>query len=307
MKNDIINPQNTEVIIGQNSLDINIKSIYFFMKIVECGNLTKAAELLFVSQPNLSKVIKSLEERLGFDLFAHEKNKIVLTARGEEFYKTFFPILRNIQESIVNIREYDTPKINIDVQNIMDFFKLRDMNFINPDFDLDRGEIKYTNDYRMINDINVGAADVAIVGEDNAFAYENCEFIELGEATSTIVVSSENKFAGRKSVTLEDIKNEKFVFHIEKPYDETTLRAYFIKYCEKRGFDPNNISFAENYQTALLNVVKNQRIAISSDVSPHMFRSEMISIPIEDYKIKILMAVRKDLSKEKRAVAMKLL
>ena len=189
----------------------------------------------------------------------------------------------------------------------MDFFKLRDMNFINPDFDLDRCEIKYESDYRMINDINVGAADVAIVGEDNAFAYENCEFIELGEATSTIVVSSENKFAGRKSVTLEDIKNEKFVFHIEKPYDETTLRAYFIKYCEKRGFDPNNISFAENYQTALLNVVKNQRIAIFSDVSPHMFRSEMISIPIEDYKIKILMAVRKDLSKEKRAVVMKLL
>ena len=307
MKNDIINPQNTEVIIGQNSLDINIKSIYFFMKIVECGNLTKAAELLFVSQPNLSKVIKSLEERLGFDLFTHEKNKIVLTARGEEFYKTFFPILRSIQESIINIREYDTPKINIDIQNTMDFFKLQDMKFINPGFDLDRCEIKYSNDYRMINDINVGAADVAFVAEDNAYAYENCEFIEIGEATSTIVVSPENKFAGRKFVTLADIKNEKFVFHIEKPYDEITLRAYFIKYCEKKGFDPNNISFAENYQTALLDVVKNQRIAISSDISPYIFRNEIVAIPIEDYKTKILMVMRKDLSKEKRAVAMKLL
>lgn len=192
----------------------------------------------------------------------------------------------------------------MDIQNILDYFKMRELGFIDPKFDLNMCEIKYVDNYRMLSDINTGNADAAITEEENIHFFENCDFVVLGESTNTIVVSPDNKFAKEKSVSLEDIANEEFVFHIEKTYDEYVMKENIKDYCAKKGFDFRNISFAENYQTALIEVMKNKKIAISSNLSPTGERKEWVSIPIEDCKKKIVMVIRKDISEEKRKVAM---
>jgi DNA-binding transcriptional LysR family regulator len=48
-------------------------------------NLTRAAELLYVSQPSLSKQIKTLEKNLDILLINRENNKISLTENGKVF------------------------------------------------------------------------------------------------------------------------------------------------------------------------------------------------------------------------------
>jgi DNA-binding transcriptional LysR family regulator len=47
-------------------------------------NLTRAAELLYVSQPSLSKQIKTLEKN-GYPLINRENNKISLTEKWQSF------------------------------------------------------------------------------------------------------------------------------------------------------------------------------------------------------------------------------
>lgn len=59
----------------------------YFITIVECGNLTKAAEKLYVSQPSLSQYLKRLESNLGVKLFDHRSSPLKLTYTGERFYK----------------------------------------------------------------------------------------------------------------------------------------------------------------------------------------------------------------------------
>ena len=44
-----------------------------FLAIVECGSFSKAAEMLFITQPALSRRIQSLENEIGYKLF--ERNK----------------------------------------------------------------------------------------------------------------------------------------------------------------------------------------------------------------------------------------
>jgi DNA-binding transcriptional LysR family regulator len=46
---------------------------------------TRAAELLYVSQPSLSKQIKTLEKNLDILLINRENNKISLTENGKVF------------------------------------------------------------------------------------------------------------------------------------------------------------------------------------------------------------------------------
>lgn len=49
----------------------------------ETGTLSKAAEILHLSQPALSRNMKKLEEDLGLTLFERTKNKLSLNKNGE--------------------------------------------------------------------------------------------------------------------------------------------------------------------------------------------------------------------------------
>ena len=47
------------------------------------GTLSKAAEVLLISQPSLTRNMQSLEDDLGVQLFQRSKNKLILTETGK--------------------------------------------------------------------------------------------------------------------------------------------------------------------------------------------------------------------------------
>ncbi|WP_447529771.1 LysR substrate-binding domain-containing protein [Vreelandella sp. TE19] len=57
-----------------------------FMWIVKTRSATDAAQKMLVSQPAISRMIKQLEERLGFALFERHHNRLLPTRRGTLFY-----------------------------------------------------------------------------------------------------------------------------------------------------------------------------------------------------------------------------
>ena len=61
------------------------KNFEYFLKIVELGNVSKAAESLYISQPSLSKCIKRLEENLQIELFDRSSSPLRLTYAGERY------------------------------------------------------------------------------------------------------------------------------------------------------------------------------------------------------------------------------
>jgi DNA-binding transcriptional LysR family regulator len=62
-------------------------------------NFTRAAELLYISQPSLSKQIKTLEKNLDIILINRESNKIFLTENGKVFLQYSERILALCEES----------------------------------------------------------------------------------------------------------------------------------------------------------------------------------------------------------------
>lgn len=61
---------------------MEIKSLRYFLTIARMENMTKASEILHVTQPTLSKALKELEEELGKKLFLRKSTKMVLTEEG---------------------------------------------------------------------------------------------------------------------------------------------------------------------------------------------------------------------------------
>lgn len=63
------------------------KTDLYFLTIVGEGNLTRAAEALYVSQPSLTKYIQRLEHQLGTPLFDHATSPLRLNEAGELYYR----------------------------------------------------------------------------------------------------------------------------------------------------------------------------------------------------------------------------
>ena len=63
---------------------MNLKEQTYVCVLAECGNITKAAERLFISQPALSIYISTLEKNLGVRLFDRSGKRFTLTCgRGD--------------------------------------------------------------------------------------------------------------------------------------------------------------------------------------------------------------------------------
>jgi DNA-binding transcriptional LysR family regulator len=74
---------------------MELKQLKFFMVASDCGSLSKAATKLYTSQPNVSKVIKSLEKELGSPLFERTSRGLRLTPYGKSIYGYAENVLKN--------------------------------------------------------------------------------------------------------------------------------------------------------------------------------------------------------------------
>ncbi|HXV80033.1 MAG TPA: LysR family transcriptional regulator, partial [Candidatus Binatia bacterium] len=68
-------------------------------------NVTKAANILHISQPSLSKHLKALEENFRVHLFTRHAKGIKLTNDGHEFFRDIEPILNQLEK--INQRYFD--------------------------------------------------------------------------------------------------------------------------------------------------------------------------------------------------------
>ena len=85
-------------------LDISLEDIQCFLMIAKFKSFTEAAVVLYTTQPQLSKKISSLENRIGARLFDRSKRQVKLTAAGEQLYSELEPQVKKIEESFERIR-----------------------------------------------------------------------------------------------------------------------------------------------------------------------------------------------------------
>ena len=63
---------------------MTLLQLKYISTVAKCGSFSKAAQVLYVSQPGISKMVCALEEELGITIFVRSAAGITLTAEGTE-------------------------------------------------------------------------------------------------------------------------------------------------------------------------------------------------------------------------------
>jgi DNA-binding transcriptional LysR family regulator len=85
-------------------MQLNFRQLEVFRAIMIAKTVSGAAELLHVSQPGISRLLKYTEHKLGTLLFERRKGRLVPTPEGEELFKHLEPIYAKIEglEFVIN-------------------------------------------------------------------------------------------------------------------------------------------------------------------------------------------------------------
>lgn len=95
-------------------MNIDFELYRIFNEVANVGNITAAAEKLHISQPAVSKSIKSLESQLGGPLFVRTKRGVNLTEEGKELHA----YIKLAIEHIRNAENRFTDMINLNMGTI---------------------------------------------------------------------------------------------------------------------------------------------------------------------------------------------
>ena len=86
-------------------MDLSIKMLQYFKKVAETQHITHAAKELYISQPQLTRVIAELENELGVALFDREGKGIKLNACGQAFYRYATELLTLAEKAKATVNE----------------------------------------------------------------------------------------------------------------------------------------------------------------------------------------------------------
>lgn len=171
-------------------VDLNLYRVFFV--VAKCKNISHAAELLFVSQPAVSKSIKTLETSLNVPLFSRSSKGVALTPEGNILFNHIknafddFILGENILEKLKN-KEMGNINLGISTTIGKSYFLPKFQDFIK---EYSYFKIKIINrpTFDTIKLVQEEKLDLGIIGTSSLDA--DLEFIKLGQIQDILVASN---------------------------------------------------------------------------------------------------------------------
>lgn len=192
-------------------MNINFELYRIFYVVANHSNITKASEELNISQPAISKSIKSLEEQLGGKLFIRTKKGVILTEEGKEFYKYIKHAIEYINNAenkftdLINL-ECGCIKIGINTTLTKEFLLpyLEKFNTLFPKIDI---QIITDLTSNLMQKLRNGLIDIVIFNINDKEYGNEIEIIKCRKITDCFVVNNKYKDLINKELSLSDLNN----------------------------------------------------------------------------------------------------
>ena len=103
-------------------MEQHLSQYRIFYEVARCGNISRAAKELYISQPAISKAIGKLEESLGTRLFLRNSRGVQLTPEGNVLFQHVsdaFDSLSRGEKELKRIHDFHIGQLKIGVSNTL--------------------------------------------------------------------------------------------------------------------------------------------------------------------------------------------
>lgn len=184
-------------------------------EVAACGNLTKAADRLFLTQSALSHQLKELESDLNTQLFIRDKKQMLLTPAGEVVLRAAGKILQEVAETRAKVRcltDSEAGEVRLCTQCYTSYHWLagflRTFQQLYPKVDINVELEAVTQDadqYLLANKIDVAITE----GDENPkFAYT-----PLFQDEFMTVVAPDHAWATRSWVEIDEFADQNYIMY----------------------------------------------------------------------------------------------
>jgi DNA-binding transcriptional LysR family regulator len=204
--------------------DLTSRQLQTVLALAEYGSFIAAASLLKTSQPAVTRTIKHVEDVLGIKLFERSTRSVQITAAGKEFVAVAARIQNDLKITLRSMRELsDQRRGQIIISSIMSVANGKLPGLVSA-YRLDHPGIElHVRDGvhgTVIEDVRSGAADFGITYLDDL--PDPFLSARVGSEAFTVVLPKNHELAGKKSLSLSDLKGAPLV---SLPSDSRTRRV----------------------------------------------------------------------------------
>jgi len=229
---------------------IETEELASFVVLAEQLHFGRASARLHISQPALSKRIRSLEEKIGGPLLARNRRGVALTPAGSMFYKEARRIVHDVDIAFEAVRGATSGKLGrlrlgVGMSTVHSLVPRALLKFreSSPGVEI---EIADMSTPRQIEALIAGRLDVGFV----RLPVKHPQVAVRKVLTERLTIATSEKFAG--PLTLKGIQDQPFIL-IDRGAS-ATYHDHCIVLCDRSGFTPR-IVYEPNDMFTILNLV----------------------------------------------------
>lgn len=195
---------------------MNTQYFNYAIEIERTGSITKAAQNLYMAQPNLSKAMKELEEQLGYEIFMRTPGGMIPTEKGRYFLIYAHNILDQLckMEEVKWSESKHLQQFRISIPR-GSYIADSCMNFVaglNPDYGMEI-LIQETNSIQAINNVAYERFNLGIIRYQLMYESYFMDFVKskqlkaekVWEFPYLVVMSVEHPLAKKKVLKAEEL------------------------------------------------------------------------------------------------------
>ena len=224
-----------------------------FIVLADCLNYSKAASLLYLTQPVLSRHIHDLEETLGAQLFIRDTHKVVLTPMGEMAAHEIGKAMDAYHKAMRNIKlATDSTKDRISVGFLGHAVRPFISKFIRHLGDNSRLQVDYASSYELDNLIHLvdsGALDLAFITHIETGRISGMEIKKITDDPLYVVVPAGHALLEKERISMKDLSGEPMIVYDKKTNPHTAI--FHEKLFQKFDAAYNEVRKVSNLESGL--------------------------------------------------------
>ena len=281
---------------------MTLQQLTYIKMTAECGNITEAAEKLFISQPSLSAAIHNLEKEMGVTIFVRSKKGVVLTREGEELLSYAGMLLEqaDIMKEHFGVGKARMPKFSVSCQHYS--FAVNAFVDVVQAYDAEKYDfiLRETQTGEIIDDVANGKSELGVIylSEHNEevltklIKKNSLVFEELFTAKPHVFISNVHPLAVKAKIQLEDLKAYPYLTYEQGERNSFYYAEEFLSMLDM----PKNIQVRDRATMFNLIIGLNGFTVCSGVISEELNGSQIIARPLDmDVQMRIGLVKKKNI------------